>query len=148
MSAEEHATTIRSMFEAFNTHDLDRAMTLVTDDFELIDLAAGLTLRGPEGLRQWFQGFLRAFPDVNAELTNVLVAGDWVVTEHTGRGTHTGPLVSPAGEIPPTGRSIEVQIAEVCRMQDGKLVLLRAYYDSATMLRQLGLLPQPGPTST
>ena len=141
MSSQENTATIRHIFDSFNRHDLDQAVTYVTDDFELIDFVAGLTLQGPEGLRQWFQGFLTALPDANAELTNLIDAGDWLFSEHTGRGTHTGPLISPAGEIPPTGRSIEIQVAEVYEMRDGKLARMRAYYDSATMLRQLGFMP-------
>jgi ketosteroid isomerase-like protein len=64
-----------------------------------------------------------------------------VATEHIGRFTHTGPLLTPAGEIPPTGRRVELQIAEVYRMREGKIALLHAYYDVATMLRQPGLMP-------
>ncbi|WP_281356135.1 ester cyclase [Arthrobacter mobilis] len=48
----------------------------------------------------------------------------------------------PAGEIPPTGRHIELQIAEVYQFKDGKISLLRAYYDLATLMRQLGLGPE------
>jgi hypothetical protein len=29
----------------------------------------------------------------------------------------------------------------VYRLEDGKIALMRAYYDSATMIRQLGVLP-------
>jgi hypothetical protein len=64
----------------------------------------------------------------------------WVASEHIGSFTNTAPLQSPAGEIPPTGRRAELQIAEVYQMKDGKLALLRAYYDVATMLRQLGVM--------
>lgn len=140
MSAEDHVAVIRTLFDAFNARDFDRCAALVSEDFELVDVAAGLTLHGPNGLLQWFQGFLTAFPDARAEPFNMIAAGDWVASEHIGRNTHTGPLQSPAGEIPPTGRRVELQIAEVYQMKDGKLALLRAYYDMATMLRQLGLM--------
>ncbi len=94
---------------------------LVTEDFELVDVATGLTLHGPNGLLQWFQGFLTAFPDGRAEQPfNMIAAGDWVASEHIGRNTHTGPLKTPAGEIPPTGRRVDLQIAEVYQMKDGK----------------------------
>ncbi len=107
-------------------------------------MAAGQTLHGPEGCRQWLATFRTALPDARVELTNVLVDGDRVATEHVGRGTHRGPFVTPAGPIPPTGRPVELRIAEMYQVRAGKIRYLRAYYDSATLMRQLGLLPRHG----
>jgi predicted ester cyclase len=56
--------------------------------------------------------------------------------EHVGRYTPTCPLLSPAGEIPPTGRLVELRFAEIYQVKEGKLREMRAYYDSASMLRQ------------
>jgi steroid delta-isomerase-like uncharacterized protein len=141
MSTGDHATVVHSLFDAFNAGDLARATSLVTEDLELVDMAAGFTFHGPEGLLQWLQGFLTAGPDAKTEIITTIVAGDWVATEHIGRFTHTGPLLTPTGPIPPTGRRVELQFAEVYQIRDGKIALLRAYYDAATMLRQLGLIP-------
>jgi steroid delta-isomerase-like uncharacterized protein len=138
----DNANVVRDLFEAFNSRNLDRASAMVTEDFELTDFAAeGQTFRGPEGLRQWFQTFLTALPDARTELINVVAAEEWVFSEHVGRGTHTGPLVGPSGELPPTGRTIELRIGEVYRIEDGKIALMCAYYDGATMTRQLGVFP-------
>jgi steroid delta-isomerase-like uncharacterized protein len=144
MSAEENKTIVQALFDGFNNRDLDRTVAMVTDDFQLVDIAVGQTFQGPEGFRQWLQAFLTAFPDTQAHPTTIIAEGDWLASEHTGRGTHTGPLVGPAGTIPPTGRSIEVQIAEIYQIRDGKVALLHAYYDAATILRQLGVIPAPG----
>jgi steroid delta-isomerase-like uncharacterized protein len=143
VESRDNAALIRNLFDAFNSHDLDRATTMVTEDFELVDFAAGgQTFRGREGLRKWFQTFLTALPDAKTELINVVAAADeWVFSEHVGRGTHTGPLVGPSGELPPTGRAVELWIGEVYRIEDGKITLMRAYYDGATMMRQLGVFP-------
>ena len=142
MAGQGAATVIREIFDAFNRRDLEGATALVADDFELVDVGAGLTLHGRDALRQWFEGFLTAGPDARAELKTLVVAGEWAASEHVGSFTHTGPLLSPSGEIPPTGRQVELQIAEVYHVRDGKVALLRAYYDVATMLQQLGLMPQ------
>ena len=144
MSAQDHATVIRTLFEAFNRGDIDRAAASVTEDFELEDLAMGQTFRGPDGLRQWLGGFRRAAPDARAELTNLIVGeGEWAASEHVGRGTNTGPLAGPAGDVPPSGRAFELRIAEVYQLRGGRLARLRAYYDMATFMRQLGLIPPP-----
>ena len=144
MEPQDNSAIVRGLFDAFNDHDLDRAAAMVSEDFELVDFAAdGQTFRGSEGIRQWLQVFLTAFPDAEVEVTNAVAAGEggWVFTEHTGRGTHTGPLVGPSGTIPPTGRRAELPIGELFRVQNGKIVHIHAYYDGATLMRQLGVVP-------
>jgi steroid delta-isomerase-like uncharacterized protein len=144
MSSEANAAVVRKLFEAFNEGDLDGAAALVTEDFELVDIAQGTTFEGPEGLRRWLGTFKSALPDGRTELVEVLVEGDRVATEHIGRGTHEGPLQTPAGAIPATGRSVELRFAETFAVREGKIARMRAFYDSATMMRQLGLLPETG----
>jgi steroid delta-isomerase-like uncharacterized protein len=143
VETQDNAAIARDLFDAFNDHDPDRAAALVSEDFELVDFAAdGQVFRGPQGLRQWLQIFLTALPDAKVELTNVVAAGEgWVFTEHIGRGTHTGALVGPSGTIPPTGRRIELPVGELLRVEEGKITLLHAYYDGATLMRQLGVFP-------
>ncbi len=140
----DNAAVVKSLFGAFNEGDLVRAAATVSDDFELVDVAAGQTFRGPDGCREWLETFRTALPDARTELVNVFAEGDRVASEHIGRGTHTGPFVTPAGTIPPTGRRVELRIGEFYEVRDGKIASLYAYYDSATMMRQLGLLPQAG----
>jgi steroid delta-isomerase-like uncharacterized protein len=139
-SVQANVAVVRDIYDRFNRRDLDGALAHLGDDFEMLDVPMGLTLRGPEGFRQWLEPFLAAMPDSSTEITNVVAAGDWIATEHTGRGTHTGPLMTPNGEVPPTGRPMELKFAELFRLRDGKVVEFRAYYDSATLLRQLGLI--------
>lgn len=144
MNSEANAAVVRELFDAFNEGDLDRAAALAGDDFELVDVAQGLSFHGPEGLRRWLDTFKVALPDGRAELVELVAEGDRVATEHVGRGTHAGPLRTPAGEIPATGRAVELRFAENFVVRDGKLARLVAFYDSATMMRQLGLLPETG----
>lgn len=62
------AFVVRALFDAFNDGDLDRAAGTVTEDFELLDLAMGLSLHGREGLRDWLQMFRTALPDARTEI--------------------------------------------------------------------------------
>jgi steroid delta-isomerase-like uncharacterized protein len=140
LSARDGVRVIQRMYEAFNRHDLDRVVAGVTDDFELFDVAQGETYSGPDGFRVWLETWLRAMPDVQAEVVNLLVEGDWVVAEHQGRGTQTGPLPGPNGEIPPTGRVLELQMALFFLLRGTKVARVRTYYNQVTQLRQLGVL--------
>jgi steroid delta-isomerase-like uncharacterized protein len=147
VETHDNAALVRDLFDAVNERDLDRVAAMVSEDFELVDYAAGgQVFRGPQGILRWLRITLTALPDAKTELTNIVAEGEnWVFSEFVGRGTHTGELVGPAGTIPPTGRRIEFPVGELIRLEEGKLVLVHVYYDGATLLRQLGVFPpRPG----
>lgn len=131
---------VRTIFDGFNARDLDRVAAICAEDFMLEDLTAGVTLRGPEGMRGWLQNWITAAPDSRAELRLIFGEGEHVATEHFGTATQTGPLQTPNGELPPTGARLEVWFSENYIVRDGKLVSMRIFYDGAGVLRQLGLL--------
>ena len=66
------------------------------------------------------------------------VAGNTVTLELTWRGTHKGPLLTPTGALPPTGRTIEIRACQVVDVAEGKVVGIRHYFDMALLLEQLG----------
>ena len=141
MSLNDNATLARTFYEAFNSRDFDRALVNVAPDCELLNVPTGETSHGPEAFRQFDARWATAFPDGKIEVTNLIPAGDWVCVEFTGRGTNDGPLAGPAGQIPPTGRRVELRFCDLLHFQNGKLISLHTYYDMATMLQQLGLMP-------
>ncbi|MFF0488733.1 ester cyclase [Nocardia sp. NPDC003482] len=101
-------------------------------------------LAGIDALRGLIQAFITAFPDLRIERRNVWQDGDTAIAEITFSGTHTGPLATPAGEVPPTGRAVRFPLVDTFTMRDGKVVEHRGYWDNAAFLTQLGLLPAPG----
>ncbi len=138
MSNEQNFTTVRGVYEGFNTGNVPLLLSLITDDFELIDVALGLSWHGKQGWGEWLQNWATSMPDAQTRIDSIIGQGDMIVTEHTGSGTHTGPLNTPAGEIPATGKRIELKFAEVFEMRDGKIKTMRAYWDTGTLMRQLG----------
>jgi predicted ester cyclase len=100
----------------------------------------GMTFHGHDGYKQYIQSWMEAFPDGKVEVTHMVANDHSVVTEFRGQGVHTGPLASPAGPIPPTGRSIDLHFCETLEIEGGKVAKDRLYFDAATMMRQLGLV--------
>jgi hypothetical protein len=84
-----------------------------------------------------------AVPDVEAEAmgckgTGVPFAmGDCVVAQGIGRGTQQGVFRSPAGELAPSGRAMQVHFCDVYRLKDGKIVRAYSYFDFYGLLLQL-----------
>jgi len=91
--------------------------------------------------RAYCSVFVTAFPDLTQDVRLLVDAGEYAFAEVVARGTHTGPLAAPEGEIAPTGRKIEIPFCVVMHARNGLLVDGREYYDGATLLRQLGLAP-------
>ena len=144
MSHQDNAEVARALYEAFNDHDLERAGALAADDVEFLDVPTGRTAQGPEGFMDGMRMWIRACPDARVEVVELFAGEEGsVAAEFVGRGTHDGPMFSPGGDIPPTGRSLEMRYCEVMRMRDGKIASAHLYYDVATLLGQLGLMPQP-----
>ena len=102
----------------------------------------GRTFRSHAGFREFMDSFKTAFPDLTVTVTNQVATDEQVVNECTWQGTHTGPLMSLAGEIPPTGKTVTgAQFCEVWRLKGGKMASLHNYQDVSRWLRQLGLVP-------
>lgn len=135
----ETERTVRIFHESWDLRDPDRGAAVITDDCRFEDVARGELLSGPEGYKKDYNRWRKAFPDGECKVVNVMTQGDWAVVEFVNRGTHTGVLETDAGDFPPTGRRYEVRYCSVMRVKDGMVVEGRDYYDSATILRHLGL---------
>jgi steroid delta-isomerase-like uncharacterized protein len=140
MSETDAVSLLREVLDGLSAHDLDRVAAVVDERFEFVDVGGGDKAHGREEWRAFCGRFLKAFPDLHQDVTNLVAAGDSAFAEVVARGTHTGPLETADGEIPATGRTIEVPFCVVVHARGGLLVDGREYYDSATMLSQLGLL--------
>jgi steroid delta-isomerase-like uncharacterized protein len=140
MSAQDNTVLARRIYQLFSENRLDAVLDLVSEDVETVLVPFGQIFHGREGFMQFMQGFKGAFPDIKIAVTNQVATDDQVVTEFTARGTHTGPLQTPAGEVPPTGRTVDFSVCEAWRIKNGRLASLHNYQDAASLMRQLGLI--------
>jgi steroid delta-isomerase-like uncharacterized protein len=139
MAIRETTYIAQNIHPLWTNREFDRILSeMIAEDVEWTTVPTGETFRGHEGFRQFMEGWSDAFPDGRAEDTNVYVGEDFAVTEFVGRGTHTGTLRTPAGEIPPTERSVEWPLCEVYQIRDGKIVRGRTYFDAASLMDELG----------
>jgi steroid delta-isomerase-like uncharacterized protein len=145
MSAQTNSELASTLYDRFNRNDFSGMLDLATDDWQGVAHHVGMTFKGKDGFLQFLQGFKGAFPDCTVTIASQVLAGDQIVNEIRWVGTHTGPLPTPSGPIPPTGKTVHSVACEVWRIKDGKLAEVRNYQDGAGILAQLGLLPQPEP---
>jgi steroid delta-isomerase-like uncharacterized protein len=135
MASKDLGAVVREMIEAWNAKDLDRCASFAHPDAKMTITPFGMTL----GFREYIENWARAFPDGKIDLESVVVQGDRGTAEFTGRGTHTGTMKGPAGDLPATQRRVELPCVESYRFRDGKLASGRVYFDAFSMFTQLGI---------
>ena len=138
-AGEDIAAIGRTIVDAYNTRDFDRLDGVVAPDGEYRNVATGELFRGAEGIKRYQRNWATAFPESRIELTNIVACGETVTMEYVGRGTQTGPLNTPQGTIPPSGREVELPLCDVLTVRGGRITDGRTYYDVATLMRQLGM---------
>jgi steroid delta-isomerase-like uncharacterized protein len=127
---------------AVNESDWERLRATYADDVVLQAPGEG-GLDGAEAAVDYVRVWARAFPDMRQTVVNQLVAGEWVVSEFSVAGTHTGTLPSPEGDIPPTNRRATARGVQLQRIENGLIAEEHVYFDQLEILTQLGLVPEP-----
>lgn len=130
---ERHVTT-------FNAQDFDASPW--SSDAEIV--APGGQFRGREEVRGFFQVFWQAFPDARLELGRLIGEGSFAAAEGSLTGTHSGVLQTPGGEVPATGRSVELRWAAMYETRGDEIISEHLCFDQVDFLTQLGLMPAAG----
>ena len=138
------ATDIKRMMDeyikAWNSHDTNKIISFFTDDCIYEDVALGIVHHGIKETTAFVNTMAVDFPDFKLELKSVFGAGDWAGCEWVMSGTHSHALSGMPG-IPPTGKTFSVRGASIAQMRKGKISRNSDYYNMATLLQQLGLMP-------
>ena len=124
---------------AYNDKDWDRVRTVATPDVVYDEVATGRKAEGIDQVLPLWQGWARAFPDSKAAFHNAIASGSSVMLEITWNGTHKGPLETPNGPVPPTGKTIAIRACMVVELEGERVKRERHYFDMATLSQQLGL---------
>jgi steroid delta-isomerase-like uncharacterized protein len=138
----ETADLVREHYRAFNERDWSVVSRIYSPDVNITDPGSGTSV-GIEAVLAHGQGFAAAFPDARLELLTLVEDGLRVLIEGVFVGTNTGPLVTPQGELPATGRSLRLPYADAWESEAGRITNHRVYYDQMEFAMQLGLMPDP-----
>ena len=121
---------------AKNSHDVDAALALCSEDSVYESPALGLRVEGRERLRPFYEAFFAALPDYSGEFEGMATGEDTAVVWGCFGGTTSGDFMGAAVE---PGRRIDVPVTFVCTFRDGLLTRDVGYFDAATLAEQLGL---------
>ncbi len=139
--SERNKEMVRRFYEeVLGKQDLGLAEEIMSDDFVDHDPAPG-TAPDKKGAIEGFRMMFQAFPDMSAEINDMVVEGDRVAANITFRGTNEGEFAG----MPATGKAIEAGAIDIVRLDDeGMAVEHWGIFDAMGMLQQMGVVPGQG----
>lgn len=133
-AAEDHnADVAKKWIAAWNSHDPAKMLPLFTDDVFYEDVAYGEVSHGHAELRKFTADEFEAVPDLELKLLRASVSNGHGSIEWSFSGTDKG--------IYKTGKKFTVRGVSVIDVRDGKIARSLDFYDSGTIMRQVGVLP-------
>ena len=136
MTRDEILDLLARRAEAWSRLDVNTLVADYADDAVVESPVAGGATHGREQIKQVFQTYFSAFPNIRMEQTEVLVDGSRAAVVATFSGTDSGGFMG----MPPTGRNVTIPVVFLYEFKDGKIVHDRRIYDFTGMLVQVGTL--------
>ena len=121
---------------AWNSHDPDKLTAIFTADVMYEDVPFSAVNHGSAELRKFAASEFESVPDLRVELANSSIQGEHGSIEWTFSGTDAG--------IFKTGKQFSVRGVSIVTVKNGKISRNLDYYDVATLMKQVGLLPPEG----
>ncbi|MBP2159953.1 MULTISPECIES: ester cyclase [Asticcacaulis] len=122
--------------QAFNRHDYSVVDELVSPDVVSHDPLPGQPA-GAEGLKQTLQVFHTAFPDLHADIEDLIAEDDKVMARVRVTGTHKGEFMGQKA----TGHALAYPEVVTVRIRDGRIVEHWSVADTAPLREAVGLVP-------
>jgi carboxymethylenebutenolidase len=130
----------------FSTRDTDATLATMVDDAYVNHVPVLTGGSGKSALRIFYKrDFIPNMPpDTKLIPISRTVGEEQLVDEMIFSFTHTQEMPWMLPGIPPTNRYVEVALVAVVRFRNGKLAHEHIYWDQASVLKQIGLLTDPG----
>ena len=141
LATDEIVKLARKQVDAFNTGDWEQVRAGLTADSLYDELGTQRKIEGPEKIVELFKAWKTAFPDAVGTVTSAIASGNKAALEVTWKGTHTGPLATAEGTIPASGKRQQTPGAIFFTFAGDKIKESRQYFDSLTLLKQIGAQP-------
>ncbi len=130
---QRNKEVIRKLYEqSLNKRNLGLLRDLVSEAYVGIRGAKGVA-----GFEEPVVALIKAFPDVQWKVEEMISEGDKVMVRQQLQGTHTGPFQ----HITPTGKAITNDGIGMYELKDGKIINHQIQTDRLGFLQQLDVLP-------
>ena len=135
---EENLRIVEKWMDAMNQYDLEEMESFYTEDAVADEVPEPEVFAGKKKITEAYRELFHAFPDCKSTITNYFAGGDHVLFEIIWEGTHKAEFRG----TPATDKVVKLRIAYLFKLREGKISRITEYYDAATILQQLDLLPE------
>jgi predicted ester cyclase len=117
-SPDEKKSLVRRYYEeVVNTGNVDRVPEFIAPDY--VEVHDNIRYEcGIEGAKAHILGGRQTYSELHLTIERQIAEGDWVVTQLTARGIHTGIWMG----IKPTGKPVEFSCVNVDKVINGRIV--------------------------
>jgi predicted ester cyclase len=138
MSSEQNKAALRRLIE----EGFGKGNTSVVDELMATNFAEhqnGIVPASAAGVKGAITSLHAALSNLSYMVEDMIADGDKVWVRLRARGTHTGRFMG----LPPTGKSVAIDVIDICRFEHGKIVEHWGVPDRLGLMEQLGALPRP-----
>jgi len=136
MSNEDAKVVVRRWADAWNDHDPDAAVSLLTQGYVRHD-PNGPEVVGPAGSKMLLQAIFEAFPNLKLDEAALVCDGGLVAVRYVITGTHQGVF----NGVPPSGADVSFTAHDWFKVDNGKIAEQWAMIDALGLLQQIGAIP-------
>jgi steroid delta-isomerase-like uncharacterized protein len=123
---------------AWNSGDVDQIVALFTEDAVYEDVPFGMVITGHAELRKLFESNFTTFGDFSVSDVTAFHTDTQGVVRWTMGGKQIGEL---PGGLAPKGKTFSSRGVSVIELRDGRIARNSDYWDTLSLLKQLGHLP-------
>ena len=130
----------------FSTRDTESTLATMVEGAYVNHVPVLTGGTGKDALRLFYsRDFIPSMPP-DTKLTPIsrTIGEEQLVDEMIFSFTHSQEMPWMLPGVPPTHRYVEVALVAIVRFRDGKLAHEHIYWDQASVLKQIGLLTDPG----
>lgn len=141
--AEEEVKALTDQYlEIWNEGKIEVVDEIFSPEYVLHDYSLGKEYTSLDEYKSFVKRNRTAFPDLNVSIDETVVEGNKLVIRWTMTGTHEGPL----GEVPPTGKKVNMYGVNILNVINGKFTEEWTAYSALDMYKKLGYkLAAPSP---
>lgn len=124
--------------EVLGSGNFDLVDELATDG--MVDHEEGLPGQpaGKDGVKFFVNTLREAFPDIQAQIDVTLSQGDLAAGRGIVTGTHQGDFMG----VPASNKSVEFEVVDIIRVEDGKVAEHWGLTDTMSLMQQIGAIPE------
>jgi predicted ester cyclase len=138
MSSEQNkATLMRLIEEGFGRGNMAVVDEVLATNF--VEHQNGITPPNAEGVKGAIASLHKALSDLSYAVEDMVADGDKVWVRLKARSVHTGRFMG----LPPSGKSVVIDVIDISRFENGKIVEHWGVPDRLGLMEQLGALPRP-----